>query len=176
MDLYDLRKDFDNSGIMMCFNGPFSHSIIEEIGTALRNHLAAENIAQAAVLDVFAVYIELAQNVRNYLALREITQGEANSSIITIARKGDGYAVASGNFILNSDADTLCSRIHEINGLTPEERKRQYREQMRRETAPSALGAGLGFLEIAKRSSDKLVCSVRKVDDNYDFFSLTAFI
>ncbi|MDD5286574.1 MAG: SiaB family protein kinase [Desulfuromonadaceae bacterium] len=176
MDLYDLRKDFAESGIMMCFNGPFSHSIIEEIGIALRNHLAAEEIAKAAVLDVFAVYIELAQNVRNYLALREITQSEANSSIITIAHWGDGYTVASGNFILNSDADTLCTRIEEINNLTPEERKRQYREQMRREPAPSALGAGLGFLEIAKRSSAKMVCSVRKIDDIYGFFSLAAFI
>ena len=55
MDLYNLRKQFDESGMMMCFNGPFSHSIIEEIGTALRNYLAAENIAKAAVLDVFAV-------------------------------------------------------------------------------------------------------------------------
>lgn len=176
MDLYDLRKDFDESGIMMCFNGPFSHSIIEEIGTALRNHLAAENIAKAAVLDVFAVYIELAQNVRNYLLLRQITQSEANSSIITIAHSGDGYAVASGNFILNTDADTLCARIKEINGLTPDERKRQYREQMRRDPAPMALGAGLGLLEIAKRSSANMVCSVRAIDDTYGFFSLTAFI
>lgn len=176
MDLYDLRKDFDRSGIMMCFNGPFSHSIIEEIGIALRNHLAAENIAQAAVLDVFAVYIELAQNVRNYLALRDITLDEASSSIITIAHWKDGYAVSSGNFILNSDAEILCSRIEEINGLTPEERKRQYREQLRRDVQPSALGAGLGFLEIAKRSSANMVCSVREVDETYCFFSLTAFI
>ena len=79
MDLYNLREQFDASGMMMCFNGPFSHSIIEEIGTALRNHLAAENIARAAVLDVFAVYIELAQNVRNYLTLRGLGQGETSA-------------------------------------------------------------------------------------------------
>lgn len=176
MDLYDLRNDFAESGIMMCFNGPFSHSIIEEIGIALRNHLAAENIAQAAVLDVFAVYIELAQNVRNYLALRAITQNEANSSIITIAHRDDGYAVASGNIILNSDAELLCARIGEINAMTPEERKRRYREQLRREVQPDAVGAGLGFLEIAKRSSADMVCSVRRIDDSYGFFSLTAFI
>lgn len=176
MDLYDLRKDFAASGIMMCFNGPFSHSIIEEIGVALRNHLAAEDIAKAAVLDVFAVYIELAQNVRNYQALREITQSEAASAIITIAHQGDGYAVASGNLILNEDAERLCSSIEEINNLTPDERKLRYREQMRRDVKPSAFGAGLGLLEIAKRSSQKMICSVRSVDETYGFFSLTAFI
>jgi hypothetical protein len=176
MDLYDLRNEFDKSGIMMCFNGPFSHSIIEETGKAMRNHLVAENIAQAAVLDVFAVYIELAQNVRNYLSVRSISPLEAMSSIIAIAKQGEKYAVSSGNMILNSDGDVLLTRINEINSMTPEEQKRRYREVLRRDTVPGALGAGLGFLEIAKRTSEKMVCSIRTVDDTYSFFTLTALI
>ena len=176
MDLYDLRNEFDKSGIMMCFNGPFSHSIIEEIGKAVRNHLAAENIAQASVLDVFAVYIELAQNVRNYLALRDITLSDATSSIITIAKKGDTYAVSSGNIVLKADGEALCRRIDEVNAMTLEERKRQYREILRRDVAPGAMGAGLGLLEIVKRSSEKMVCSVRSVDDVYGFVTQTALV
>lgn len=176
MDLYELRNEFDKFGIMMCFNGPFSHSIIEEIGKAVRNHLAAENIAQAAVLDVFAVYIELAQNVRNYLALREITLSDATSSIITIAKKGESYAVSSGNIVLKADGEALLRRINEVNAMTPEERKRQYRELLRRNVEPGALGAGLGFLEIAKRSSEQMSCSMRNVDDTYGFITQTAFI
>lgn len=176
MDLYELRNEFDKSGIMMCFNGPFSHSIIEETGKAMRNHLEAENIAQVAVLDVFAVYIELAQNVRNYLTLRDITASDAMSSIIAIARKDDGYAVSSGNVVLIADGETLCKRIDEVNGMNPEELKRQYRTLLRQETAPGALGAGLGFLEIAKRSSKKMACSIRNIDETYGFFTLTAFI
>lgn len=176
MDLYSLRNQFAESGMMMCFNGPFSHSIIEEIGTALRNHLSAENIARAAVMDVFAVYIELAQNVRNYLLLRGLDQGESASSIITIARWGNGYAVSSGNTILKEDGEPLCARIKEINVMAPDVLKRHYKEQMRREVQPDALGAGLGLLEIARRSSEPVACSIRDIDDKFAFFSLTAFI
>jgi hypothetical protein len=176
MDLYDLRNEFDKLGIMMCFNGPFSHSIIEEIGKALRNHLAAENIAQAAVLDVFAVYIELAQNMRNYLVLHEFTQSDATSSIITIAKRKAGYAVSSGSIVLKGDGEAICQRINEINAMTPEERKRQYHELLRRDLEPEALGAGLGFLEIARRSSEKMTCSVRSVDSTCVFITQTAFI
>lgn len=176
MDLYDLKGEFDKSGIMMCFNGPFHHSIIEETGKAMRNHLEAENIAQVAVLDVFAVYIELAQNVRNYLTIREINPPEAMSSIIAIAKKGERYAVSSGNVVFKADAEILRKRIVEVNALTPEELKKQYRLQMRMEVLPGALGAGLGFLEIAKRSSEKLTCSLRNIDPVYDFFTLTAFV
>lgn len=176
MDLYDLRQGFAESGIMMCFNGPFSHSIIEEIGAALRNHLANENIAQAAVLDVFAVYIEMAQNVRTYQTLRGLTQGEAYASIITIARWESGYALSSGNVILAGDAEILCARIAEINAMSPDELKRHYRAQLRREADPSVPGAGLGLLEIAKRSSAPMACSVRTIDTTHGFFSLTAYL
>lgn len=176
MDLYSLREQFDASGMMICFNGPFSHSIIEELGTALRNHLAAENIARAAVLDVFAIYIELAQNVRNYQTLRALGQGETAASIITISRWQNGYAVSSGNMIMKEDTIMLCERIAELNALAPEELKRRYKEQMRRETPSDALGAGLGLLEIARRSSSPMTCAVRELDGPYAFFSLTAFI
>lgn len=176
MDLYSLREQFDASGMMICFNGPFSHSIIEELGTALRNHLAAENIARAAVLDVFAIYIELAQNVRNYQTLRALGQGETAASIITISRWQNGYAVSSGNMIMKEDTVMLCERIAELNALAPEELKRRYKEQMRRETPSDALGAGLGLLEIARRSSSPMTCAVRELDGPYAFFSLTAFI
>lgn len=176
MDLYSLREQFDASGMLICFNGPFSHSIIEELGTALRNHMTAESIERAAVLDVFAIYIELAQNVRNYQTLRALGQGQTAASIITIARRDNGYAISSGNMILKEDAAPLCERIAEINGCTPEELKRRYKEQMRRDTPPDALGAGLGLLEIARRSSSPMTCAVRELDGPYVFFSLTAFI
>jgi len=176
MNLYDLRDEFNKSGVMMCFNGPFCHSIIEEIGKAMRNHLAADNIAQASLMEVFAVYIELAQNVRNYLTLREITRPDVASSIITIGRRGEGYVVSSGNAVLNADVEMLCSRIDEVNAMTRDEIKIQYRKQMRCKVKPAALGAGLGFLDIAKRSTEKMTYSVRDLDTASKFFTLSAYI
>jgi len=176
MDLFELRDEFDSSGIMMCFNGPFSHSIIEEIGRAVRNHLAAANIAQQALMDVFAVYIELTQNVSNYLTLREIIRPEAISSIITIGKSGEGYKVSSGNIVLNEDVEALCMRIDGVNSMTRDEVKSQFRKQMRQNVVPDAMGAGLGLLEIAKRSSGKMTYAVKDMDLASKFFTLSAYI
>jgi DnaJ-domain-containing protein 1 len=176
MDLFEMRDEFDKTGIMMCFNGPFHHSIIEEIGIAMRNHLAAANNTQKELLDVFAVYIELAHNVRNYLTVRKISSPDLASSIITIGRNNERYKVSSGNIVLNADVEKLCARVNEVNDMTRDEIKSQYRKQMRREVPPDALGAGLGFLEIAKRSSEKMAYAVKDLDENCKFFTLTAFI
>ncbi|MBJ6726444.1 SiaB family protein kinase [Geomesophilobacter sediminis] len=176
MDLFRLREQFSQEGILMCFNGPFSHSIIEEIGTAIRNHLAGENISRMAVQDVFSAYIEMTQNARNYLALRGVPVADAGSATIVIAKRGDSYAISSGNVILKEDREPLKGRIDRINALSPEELKKEIRQQLRRELPEGSVGAGIGLMEMAKRATQGLAYSFRDVDDRYSFFTLTVQI
>ena len=66
IDLFTMRENYNRQQIMLCFNGPISRSLIEEIGNALRNYLSAEQVQPSAAMDVFAVYIEMTQNIRHY--------------------------------------------------------------------------------------------------------------
>lgn len=176
MDLCALRDRFNAEGIMICFNGPFSHSIIEEIGQAVRNHLSAENLARAAVLDVFAIYIELAQNVKNYFTLHELGPEDVNSSIITIAKKDGTYVITSGNNMRATDVPELTGAIDRVNALDPAGLRKLFRQQMRKPREEASLGAGLGLLEIATRCTRKLEYRVSDVREGFVFFSLTAMV
>lgn len=176
MDLFQLREQFSKEGIMMCFNGPFSHSIIEEIGTAIRNHLAAENISPMATQDVFATYIEMTQNASKYLTLRDISVNDAGSATIVIAKQKEKYIVSSGNVIRREDSRELSHRIDHINALDPEALKKSIRQQLRRELPVERQGAGIGLMEIAKRSSAKLEYTFKAINGEFDFFTLTAMI
>jgi len=176
MQLCELRNEFNKSNILMCFNGPCYHGIIEELGIAVRNHLEGENSSKGVLVDVFAVYIELAQNVRNYISLNKINKPEIVSSIMTIGRNEEKYSVSSGNIVLNKDVEKLCSRVNELNDMTYEEVKKNYRKQMRSDVTPGALGAGLGLLDIAKRSTEKMTYTVSDFDETSKFFTLTAHI
>ena len=42
LDLLAMRESYTRQRILLCFNGPISRSLIEEIGHALRNYLHAE--------------------------------------------------------------------------------------------------------------------------------------
>ena len=42
IDLFELQRHFNAQRIMLCFNGPLSASLIEEIGKALRNYLESQ--------------------------------------------------------------------------------------------------------------------------------------
>lgn len=176
MDLFQLREQFSKDGILMCFNGPFSHSIIEEIGIAIRNHLAADKLAPMAVQDVFAVYIEMAQNSRNYLSSKHIPVLNAGSATIVIAKQGEEYAVTAGNVIRNEDIGELSRRIDHINTLDPAGLKKLIRQQLRSDVSDERTGAGIGLMEIAKRATARLVYTIRDIDGQYGFFTMTARI
>jgi hypothetical protein len=66
IDLLAIREIFNRQNIMLCFNGPVTAPLIEEIGTALRKHMEGLQVSPSAVSDVFSVYIEMAQNIRRY--------------------------------------------------------------------------------------------------------------
>lgn len=174
MDLFRLREEFNRDNILMCFNGPISHSIIEELGTALRNYLTAENLARAAVLDVFAVYIELTQNARNYLSVRGLA-GDAASVTVVIARDAAGYRVTAGNYVLRSDLPPLLVRVAELRDLSADELRQLHRNQLRG-APPAGGGAGLGLIDIARRSSAPLAAAARDIDEHRSFLSLTATV
>jgi hypothetical protein len=175
-DLVALKERFSKDGILISFNGPFTHSIIEEIGNAVKHYLEGEQLGRGAITDVFAVYVEQTQNVRNYLALRRFEGERRNSAIVVISSADGAYVVSSGNTILKEDSVALAARIEEINSLDKDGLKKMYRERLRCARDPGVTGAGIGLIDIARRAQGKLEYSLRQIDSQYDFFSLAVTV
>lgn len=177
-NLYQLKENFNQEGILICFAGHFTHSIIEELGTAVKHHLEAAQLAKSSLLDVFSVFIEQAQNVRNY-AEQQKTRGnqdhDFNSGIVTIGKSSGRHLVCSGNFVERSDIAPVIALLDRLKGLDKQELKGLYKEQLRRRQEP-AKGAGLGLLDMARKCSEPLHYSIREIDDRYCFFSINALI
>ncbi|BDU74370.1 SiaB family protein kinase [Mesoterricola silvestris] len=175
-DLDQIRQFLAAEGILMSFNGPFRHSIIEELGKAVRRHLEAEAVHKSAMADVFTVFIEAAQNVANYTAQGHGAApggSQADNGVLVIGRRGDHYLVRCGNFIRREDASPLLAKLDALGGLGPAELKALFKERMRAEVPAGATGAGLGLIRMARTASAPLSYSVVTVEPGLDFFSLT---
>ncbi|MEH6493570.1 biofilm regulation protein kinase SiaB [Halopseudomonas sp.] len=177
IDLFAMREHFNNQQIMLCFNGPISRSLIEEIGNALRNYLSAEHAHPSAAMDVFAVYIEMTQNISHYTRARQWSEQEAGATVV-VSRNQDGrYVVSAGNLIEMPDGENLLGAVEGLAGMDKAELKAAYKEQLRRprdEARPS--GAGLGLIDIARKSSEPLQASLQPLAAGRGFFSLRAVI
>jgi hypothetical protein len=72
--------------------------------------------------------------------------------------------------------DRLNARLSRIRDMSKDELKALYKEQLRAEPEIGSKGAGLGFMEIARRASKPLEFDFTTLDNNRAFFALKATI
>jgi len=177
-DLLELRNIFEDQSVMICFNGPFSHSVIEQLGEAVRNYLESADAPKDRIADVFSVFVEQAQNLKNYTAEAETRiphAAGAQNGTLAIARDGENYVVSSGNPICAEDAAPLRERLDPIIASDKRELKQMYKQKLR-EPAEEGQGAGLGFVYMARKAVEPLRYSIREQSDGTAFFNITVVI
>lgn len=177
VDLFDLKETLSGKDILLCFNGPLSKSIIEELGTAMRRYLESEAVAKNQVSDVFSVYIEQAQNIRHYAAHRgrdAAEQQQLTNAIMVVMRQEETYTVSSGNLVAQADVPALAGQLDRLAGLDPAGLRALYKEQLRQPLRADTGTAGLGLISMARLAKTPLAYSFRPVDDRFAFFSLAA--
>ncbi|WP_116473491.1 biofilm regulation protein kinase SiaB [Zobellella maritima] len=177
IELLSLREQFNQNRILICFNGAISHSLIEEIGNALKNYLHEDQAKPSAAMDVFAVYIELTQNIRHYAQRRGYSEMEGAATVVVAKDKDNHYRVLAGNLVELADGQALCDRVTTMAAMDKTELKAAYKAQLRRPRNDNQHGdAGLGLLEVARKTSHPLVSKLTEIGDNRAFFSLLAVI
>lgn len=175
-DLYALGERFNQNRTLLCFNGPISRSLIEEIGNALKNYLNVEHARPAEAMDVFSVYIEMIQNIRQYAAQNGDT--DACATVVIGRRDESRYVVSAGNLVRIEDGNALVARVQELAALDKAELKAAYKAQLHKPRAQGvASGAGLGLIDIARRSGAPMEASLTPAaGEGRAFFSLSAVI
>lgn len=177
INLFELRAHFNRSNILLCFNGPISRSLIEEIGNALKNYLHADQAQPNAAMDVFGVYIEMTQNIRHYAIAHHYDEFDSSATVV-VARDDDRhYMVQAGNLVDKADGEALLVTVNALASMDKIALKAAYKTQLRQprsETARS--GAGLGLIDIARKSVLPLSATLTAVDAGRSFFSVRAVI
>ncbi|MDF2925754.1 MAG: hypothetical protein K0R57_4668 [Paenibacillaceae bacterium] len=176
--LYEVQDILRDNGILISFSGKLSQGLIEEYGEAVKKYMESEERTTSVVFNVFAVFIEQTQNIKNYAGSKEGSQQYeriANSSIVTIGKSEAGHYICSGNIIETVDLEPLLSLIDRLVSLDKAELKKLYKEKLQEPQSESG-GAGLGIIEMARKASKPLQYSVTRIDATLSFFTLNAIV
>lgn len=178
VDLFRMREEFQRHDIRLCFNGPISRSLVEEIGNALRKYLESSELSQGAVMDVFGVYIEMTQNIRHYAAQQGYTDDESATTVVVARDDGkDRYLLEACNLVEAADGEALRTRVETLAAMDKAELKRAFKQQLRApRNGEVETGAGLGLIDIARRSAEPLSAQLQEAGNGRQLFSLRAVI
>jgi hypothetical protein len=175
--LVSLRDFFSAERILICFNGPISRTLISEIGLALKEHIQSTRQCMSSAMDVFSAYIEMSQNIRHYSSARGYGEPEATATVVIAESAQGSYVVSAGNVVEHADGQRLLERVSQLALLDKAELKSLYKEQLRRpRDEQQSSGAGLGLIEIARKTTAPLECSLDPLDAGRAFFTLRATI
>lgn len=177
-NLYSFYQELKTNGISFSYSGPLAQEGLEGISQTLRKKLEADEIEFSASQAIFSVFVEEVQNILNYSAERQTYQksGELAAGVFVIGHDERGYFVLCGNKIYAKDCGFLAAKIEELRGLSKDELKTLFKQRRKMEPEPQSKGAGLGLIEIARRSGNPIEYSFEPIDDTFSFFSMRVII
>ena len=118
---------------------------------------------------LFMFVLESLQNVSRHSNRTE----HADKSIVVFAKTDNGYIVTTGNVIPSSSVESLRQKLDEINKLDPASIRALYRQMLSSAEFSSKGGAGLGLLEMAKKTGNRLDYDFVDLNNGYTYFILS---
>lgn len=175
--VYDVYSSMLAHEITLVYEGEITHQITKAFTSLAELEMTKEEEDGAVQKKVFHVMVECLQNISKH-ADTPATEDYlyAGRGIFLVSRGEECYHVISGNLIDNERIPKLKSSLDHINSLNRDELKELYKTQMRQGRLSDKGGAGLGFIDIARKTGHKLDYHFMPIDSKTHFFILTSTI
>jgi len=169
--ILNFHKIMDEKDIMLVYCGEFSQELNKTLLSFTERKFKAENVEDNTRRKVFNIMVEILQNIsKNKIESAEkITEVDA---VFMIGNNNDDYILISSNMIGNSKIPLLKSRIDEVNLLDKDGLKQLYQKARLNNSRSESAGAGIGMIDIARKSENKLEYSFEELNNEYSIFSL----
>ncbi|MDG1987162.1 MAG: SiaB family protein kinase [Halieaceae bacterium] len=136
-------------GTFFCYSGPLSEEVLTSLSGAVKEQLSdSEDLP--VVKKVFGIFVEQAQNIIRY-SVDRLDQSGVGS--VAISKTEKGFMIEAVNSIDPKNVDRLEEILKPLTEMNKDELKSAYKDRLRSGPPDGSRGAGLGFIEMARRSS-----------------------
>lgn len=174
-DYLTIYNFMDKNEVIFSYKGPISQEILIAVGDTIKTKLPTEDIGYKIIKRIFAVFIEEAQNVLKYSYDKHYDENKKATGIglIGVGKRDEEYFfVFSVNVIKKEVQEKLKKHLDYINSLDEEKLKDFYNEKRKSGTLSEAGSAGLGFIDMARKSGKPLEYGFKELDKERSFFEV----
>ncbi|MBW8051096.1 MAG: hypothetical protein FVQ77_12305 [Cytophagales bacterium] len=172
LNTYEYFKKMEKENILLSFKGSVTAELLTSILLITETKLKKIEDKPIVKKKVFNILVECLQNVYHHFDNPDMDNGALHSAILMIGREVDKYFILTGNYILVEKVDDLKRRLEQVNSLSKDELRKLYREVLNNEDFSEKGGAGLGLIDIMRKSGQKIGYNFHPVDKKHSFFSL----
>ncbi len=174
---YVLFKGMHQDNLEYTYRGVFTSSITDTILSLAETNLNNAEETRKMKKRVYFIMVEGLQNITRHQSENLDNHVSMYPGLFVLQRNGnDGYSVTTGNLIVKKDKEFLGQQIEKINQFSAEELKQYSLEILDQGQLSGKGGAGLGLIEIARKSGNKLHYAFKDVNEEYAFFYMNTHI
>jgi hypothetical protein len=180
-DAFEFRNYLRDRGIIFSYSGYMTEEVLAGIGGALRTKMELDGTDRKIARTIFSIFVEQVQNVIRYSA--ELEEGQVDNDdieirygVLTVGVLDGKHFVSCGNLINNENVPRLESSLKKIKDLDKDGLKTLYKETLRGEVPEGSKGAGVGFIDIARRATQGFDFEFSEIGNGYSYFLLNAYI
>ena len=172
---YQLYKTMKTNEISLVYEGEVTQDITKTFTSLTEKSLSKSAESNTVQKKVFNVMVECLQNISKHAdSLHD--EDEERRGIVMVSKGDDSYNIITGNMIKNTKVPELKSSLELINSLDKEGLSNLFKQQIKGSSLSDKGGAGLGLIDIAKKTGSKLSYQFKEINELVSFFILTSTI
>jgi hypothetical protein len=164
-----IRKKLSDENLMFAYRGQVTGDNSVGLLTLLEKEMEFSGFNILGRKRLFMFVLENLQNI----ARHGTSAGNEVTSLVIYSKTADGYTVSTGNAIKKSEVAGLKRNLEKINNLEPDKIREVYRAMLLSSSIGKRGGAGLGLMEMARKTGNKLDFDFLPIDDRFSYFILS---
>lgn len=170
-DIYNIIRD---DKLSFVYQGEFSDDMTEMITSLSEFNMSKADEVTKLKKKVFFLMVESFQNIVRHGEKTKVSLNKtADKAGIFLTRNiNNTYYITSANLFKNDQVEGMIQKLKNVNSLDEHQLKALYLDILSNDGLSSKGGAGLGLIEMARKSGQELEFEFEKVNEEYSFFYL----
>ncbi len=167
-------EDVPENELILLYEGEINHHIILAFIKILESKLLLKEEKNYIRKKVFNILIESLQNIYNHGNYKQVGEKfKPGKGVFMINDNKKYYKIISGNIIKNENIKRIKPVLIKINSCDEEGLRALYKKQLEEGRFSKKGGAGLGFIDMARKSGQKLDFEFIKINSKLSFFIIS---
>jgi hypothetical protein len=168
-----------NGNVILYYKGNVDSEVINQVLDTVEDKLVQVNEQSKLRKKVYNVLVESLQNLYHHVdRVPEDFEDQSAEKygILAVEKVDEGYKIMTGNFVRTDNVEKLEEKIKRINRSSHEEIKELYKFILNHQRISAKGGGGLGLVDIARKTGNKLEYSFQEYNEKYSFFYLNILV
>ena len=163
-----------SQGFPLVYKGALSHETMKFFTKMAEEKISLRCKDISIKRKVFHVMVEMLQNITRHSA--DADEKGAGNGLFVVGERSDYYYIITGNVVRSESVKDLEYNIETLNTLDREALNELHKKQIKKGELSLKGGAGLGLIDIIRKTGEKYNYQFLRLDEKYHFFVLKATI